>query len=312
MSWVRIDDHANEHPKLLSAGAAACWLWACGLMYCNRQKVRTGVVPSAVLPTLGVEGARKLAERLVAVGLWEPIDGGYRVHDYHEYQPTTEQQAERKAKRAEAGRLGGQRSGEARRQATTKQVASSVASPVLQRVEAKANPDPDPDPDPREIPPTPASKPAPPRELMRLGLGGFEVEEFLSGVADATGRRPASPSFLDRQHVARGIELCPLPHGATSDEVLAWIRSSTRAWADLHTRAGKVQFQRGWHPAKWVEWLSAGCPDPNAATSVARQRVDAAPTALPSAADNDAFWREQEAKDRAAREQLAKRKAGGQ
>jgi len=112
VTWVKIDDRAREHIKQLRAGAEACWLWACGLMYCNAQKAHDGFIPNEMVPLLyPVRAATKLAARLVDVGLWERVDGGYRVHDYHDYQPTLEQAMSLSAKRAEAGRAGGLRSG---------------------------------------------------------------------------------------------------------------------------------------------------------------------------------------------------------
>lgn len=111
MSWVKLDDHTNEHVKMLVAGAEAAWLWACGLMYCNRQKKRDGVIPADMVSSLyakfSVRRSRSLACDLVKCGLWEEITGGFRVHDYHDYQPTEEALADLRAKRKAAGSKGG-------------------------------------------------------------------------------------------------------------------------------------------------------------------------------------------------------------
>lgn len=106
MSWVKIDDHANEHRKQVAAGPVACWLWACGLMYANRQPTRDGFIPVGVVSMLFAGANKKLAEKLVEVGLWEATDGGYRVHDYHDYQPTQEETDERRSRRVERARKG--------------------------------------------------------------------------------------------------------------------------------------------------------------------------------------------------------------
>jgi hypothetical protein len=108
MSWAKVDDRANEHPKFIKAGPKAAWLWTCGLMYCNRQPKKTGRIPKAVLPMLFPGLGKREAEALVRVGLWEDDGEDYAVHDYHPWNP------ELREKRAEAGRLGGKRSGEAR------------------------------------------------------------------------------------------------------------------------------------------------------------------------------------------------------
>lgn len=120
MSWAKLDDRANEHEKQLAAGPKACWLWACGLMYCNRQSKKTGRIPKIVVHGgMLFPGTGKVdAKRLVEVGLWHEDGDSYDVHQYHGWNP------ELSTKRAEAGRAGGKASGEARREATSKQLAS--------------------------------------------------------------------------------------------------------------------------------------------------------------------------------------------
>lgn len=116
MSWVKLDDQARQHRKLLAVGPTAAWLWVCGLMYCNAQKARDGFIPTAAVQVLyPIPTWKKEVPKLVAAGLWEAIDGGFVVHDYHDYQPTAEQAAEVSETKAAAGRLGGLRSGDSRR-----------------------------------------------------------------------------------------------------------------------------------------------------------------------------------------------------
>jgi hypothetical protein len=101
VSWARLDDRANEHVKLLAAGAQACWLWSCGLMYANRQKARDGFVPEAMVPGLYVplaKDAKRLAAKLVDVGLWEKVKGGFQIHDYHAINSTAAQHEAKKEK----------------------------------------------------------------------------------------------------------------------------------------------------------------------------------------------------------------------
>lgn len=81
MAWVRIDDNAPHHRKHLRAGPAACWLWVCGLAYCQRLAT-DGFIPLEAVPTLGVGSWKKLAGFLVTAGLWHKESTGYRVHDY--------------------------------------------------------------------------------------------------------------------------------------------------------------------------------------------------------------------------------------
>jgi hypothetical protein len=153
MSWVKLDDKARGNRKLLRAGAEACWLWTCGLMYCNEQPARDGFIPrEAVACLYPVRSAGRLAKVLVETGLWEEAEGGFRVHDYHDFQPSAEQAAKVSSARAEAGKLGGTRSGESRR-ASKPEATCFEAKPSKPEAgcfssdEAKPNPVPDPDPD---------------------------------------------------------------------------------------------------------------------------------------------------------------------
>lgn len=135
MAWLQIDDNVPLHRKMLAAGPAACWLWVCGIAYSQRQ-LTDGFIPDLALPMVGVTGAsraKKLADALVSVGLFEVVDGGYRVHDYHDHNATAIEARQHKAvlseRRAEAGRRGGIRSGIERRKGieATKQNGSKAS-----------------------------------------------------------------------------------------------------------------------------------------------------------------------------------------
>lgn len=106
MSWAKIDDRANEHHKLLDAGPEAAWMWTCGLMYANRQPKRDGRIPeAAILMLYPFKAPKKLASKLVAVGLWERADGAYVIHNYHKWNPSPEQvEQARAAGRARAAK----------------------------------------------------------------------------------------------------------------------------------------------------------------------------------------------------------------
>lgn len=91
MAWIRIDDQIADHPKFLKAGAVASWLWVSCLAYCQRY-LTDGFIPEQILPRLGtVRNAKALAERLVEVRLLERVEGGYRVHDYLEYNSSAQE-----------------------------------------------------------------------------------------------------------------------------------------------------------------------------------------------------------------------------
>lgn len=86
--WLKIDDGFPDHPKVVKAGPLAGWLYLCGLCYCKRQTT-DGFIPAEVVPRLStVPRVDREAERLVEVGLWEPAEGGYVVHDYLDWNPS--------------------------------------------------------------------------------------------------------------------------------------------------------------------------------------------------------------------------------
>lgn len=136
MAWVRVDDSFADHPKIIAAGPLASWLYVCGLTYCARL-LTDGFIPAGQVRKLAdLDGAMQLAETLVECGLWERCDGGFRVHDFLQYNPTAEKvRADRKAAQE---RMQKHRSGEVR--------ANSNGSSGEVRV---------PHPDPSRTPPVP-------------------------------------------------------------------------------------------------------------------------------------------------------------
>ena len=99
MSWVKVDDQMPRHPKLLSLGRdrLVCQgVWLDGMCYASGY-LTDGFIPSAALE----KGSERYARRLVEVGLWERVEGGYRIHDYHDYQPTRAAVTESRKKNAD-------------------------------------------------------------------------------------------------------------------------------------------------------------------------------------------------------------------
>ena len=161
MPWVRIDDGFAQHPKVVQAGPLALALQVAGLCYCNRN-LTDGFIPWSAARSLisweflgkpepqgrlrfticvasGMAGedvdSAYVIDILLANGMWEEVDGGYRIHDYEDYQPLKAQvESEREQKQA-AGKAGGQASAEARAKAGG---------------QAKSNPGPVPGPVPLE------------------------------------------------------------------------------------------------------------------------------------------------------------------
>lgn len=84
MPWFKVDDTLAYHRKAMAAGNAAMGLWVRAGSYCAQQ-LTDGYVSHEVLATLGT---RSQAARLVSAGLWDAAPGGFRFHDWQDYQPT--------------------------------------------------------------------------------------------------------------------------------------------------------------------------------------------------------------------------------
>lgn len=248
MSWVKLDDQARHHRKILAAGPVAAWMWACGLMYCNSQKARDGFIPDAAVPILyPIPGWRREAIKLVSIGLWDRVEGGYKVHDYHEYQPRPEADSiSLSAKRAEAGRAGGLKSAEARR----KQVASSNSEQVASsKSKLPSRPDPVPTPMEEDPPVVPQSQERPEGVTINLwrmhGEGKLFVDAYERAARDATKNQRWA---LRRPDDLRRV----LESSCLGDE-----RQDIEGWIDRHVRE-LVAFVRGLSADEKTYWKDVG------------------------------------------------------
>lgn len=98
MTWFKVDDSFHSHPKVLAADPAALGLWVVAGAWCGAN-LTDGFVPDYALPRLLPDAAR-LADNLVACRLWKRARGGYRFHDWGDYNPTSDAvKAERAAAR---------------------------------------------------------------------------------------------------------------------------------------------------------------------------------------------------------------------
>lgn len=115
MSWFRLEGRGAFHHKVLAAGNEAYGAWCRAGQWCSDQ-LTDGLVPRSVAEQIAKP---KVWAKLVEARLMVEVDGGYQIHDYLDWNPSSEQErAKREAmreKRREAGRAGGKRSGEVRR-----------------------------------------------------------------------------------------------------------------------------------------------------------------------------------------------------
>lgn len=94
MSYFPVDDDLSFHPKVLAAGNEAIGMWArAGAL--AKKHTTGGFITTETARALG---PKKLADRLVAVGLWVLVDGGYQFHDWTEHAGNGSAEVERDRK----------------------------------------------------------------------------------------------------------------------------------------------------------------------------------------------------------------------
>lgn len=93
MTWTKVDDGLHSHPKVLrlwhngSDGARALGLHMLAFSWIG-EHLTDGVIPRAFVIE---KGAVDLAAMLVAEGLWDEHDEGWKVHDWLKYNPSRTQ-----------------------------------------------------------------------------------------------------------------------------------------------------------------------------------------------------------------------------
>jgi hypothetical protein len=104
--WVKVDDGFPEHEKVLEAGrhlgpygpGRVVAVWLAGMCYCNRN-LTDGFVRESIVRTWIIYDKRPLDVATVMAlqmpdgkpGLLERVEGGFRFHDYHHYQPSKDE-----------------------------------------------------------------------------------------------------------------------------------------------------------------------------------------------------------------------------
>lgn len=97
MTWLKLDDVYDSHPKLLELSEVQRWRWTRALLYCARHKT-AGRISRSVLRELGCN-----VPRLLELELLDDVDGALEVHDFETWNPprdptATERQRRHRAK----------------------------------------------------------------------------------------------------------------------------------------------------------------------------------------------------------------------
>lgn len=105
MGFVKFDDLADDHPKVIAAidaaGEAAGWLWFRSVLYAGRT-MTDGFIPQAkVIELTRGKPPKRLVQTLLACRLWEAAEGGYLVHDFLDHNVSAAERKDAKRKTAE-------------------------------------------------------------------------------------------------------------------------------------------------------------------------------------------------------------------
>lgn len=100
MGWAKLDDRFPTHPKVLGLSDRGFRSHVSALCYCAQHET-DGLVPAAVARSLA---PRRIVGELVAAGLWERLEAGYRIHDFLDYNPSRAESEARREQRRAAGR----------------------------------------------------------------------------------------------------------------------------------------------------------------------------------------------------------------
>jgi hypothetical protein len=111
MPWFKICEKSAFHAKIVTVGNRA-WGALCRAGAWSSDQLTDGRIPPAIMES--IDGDPAIWERLVLVGLMDrDEEGGMRIHDFLDYNPSAAEVRETNALRAAAGRKGGKRKAEA-------------------------------------------------------------------------------------------------------------------------------------------------------------------------------------------------------
>jgi hypothetical protein len=93
MPWVRIDEHALNHVKILALSHGAFRLWVEGLAHCQKH-LTDGAISRSALRGFRYAARPRVDELIASVDgmppLWKPDTEGFTVHDYLKWNDSRE------------------------------------------------------------------------------------------------------------------------------------------------------------------------------------------------------------------------------
>jgi hypothetical protein len=106
LPWVRLDTAFPRNHKLLAMlqekdGYRAALVYLCSLSYSGEQGT-AGFIPDLALPF--IHGRRADSVLLIKHDFWEPLPGGWMIHDWSSFQAAGEEAEKRSQKARDAAR----------------------------------------------------------------------------------------------------------------------------------------------------------------------------------------------------------------
>lgn len=237
--WVRLDDQAPRHPKLLSLGPltpAGGWLWLSAMSYCSTY-LTDGHLTLEQLRSLWVwqPPVEDVVAALVGAGMFEERGAGrYYVHDYLDYNPSKQAVLEVRRKKALAGQAGG------------KQRAKHLLESRLDGASASASALPSPrTPTPS---PTPSQSPTPTPSGKKQTAGAAPHPTNGNFIAALKANQAYAGIDIDRE-LGRMDAWLSTPAGRSRKKTRRFIVNWLNR-IDQPMPAGKSQAQRLWDEAQ--------------------------------------------------------------
>ena len=245
--WIKVDDGFISHPKVLAAAemlgpyglgrAVAGWLT--GVTYAGAHQT-DGFIPTRIIAQMDDPQAKVVAKVLVQAGLWEAVDGGFRIHDYHDYNPKAEKVIA--AKKAHLQRQQAYLAKRLDRQAAKRDAVNDA--PVDAVNDALPVPVPVPIPSKkRDAPSLPPDFDDPTVQTPEMEIWQAWREEWDAAYADPL---PLTPRGRDRDNVMLA---------AKKSRPLPWVRLMIRAYLQTKDKAVEESPRTiGWMLRRW-SWV---------------------------------------------------------
>jgi hypothetical protein len=188
MTEAKLMPGFEKHEKVEGCDLAAIGLFALGLSYSVRE-LTDGFIPAAWAEKKTCEPAGgSAAKQLLDEGLWEPVESGFRVHDFSVYNPT-------RAKLAEREKAADRQRRRRNRDVTTEDRDVTEEGGVTSRSEAAI-----PHSEAVSTPPLPQPGPTAPGNPSPGGVGGASRKERVSVLAslssESSKRSSTTPEAL--------------------------------------------------------------------------------------------------------------------